>query len=584
MKRAAKILLVVLWALLILPISAKADVNDFSFESFDASYELSLNKAEGNRPEMVVTETIVALFPDFNQNRGIKRDIPALSYQELPGLIKIISVTDENGSPREYEQTSDSGFVSLAIKASDDSYVYGRQTYVIKYSQAWVIYNYQSSSGFDEFYWDVNGTGWQQSFGRVSATVRLDSELSAALSRKGISCFQGVSGSNAHCESKQLLDDKFIFKASNLAAGENLSIVLPFKPGVANTSGPQVTGTLPMNIFWFAFALVLAALIWALYFRFFVIRRQGRKSFVVPIYQPTYQPGLLVSALVTGKMQHLIQALIIERAVKGELEISAGTKKTDFVLRRTKSATDSTGLLTVLGLVNPGDQVVIGPSTNDKQLSELAKALDEYVATARKSVSSSGYFLKRALGLPTIIYVSSLLVFAMWMVVSIMLDSITDAGFVAAPLVAFGPFTLLYWLLVSKRAYSAKGGEVQATVAGLQMYIELAEKDRLEFLQSPKGASLKPSELKGKQVLKLYEEVLPWAILVGLQQQWGKVLTDLYATSTPPLWFVGTPQFSKSLDSLDSALSASLATSSTGGSSGGGSSGGGSGGGGGGGI
>jgi uncharacterized membrane protein YgcG len=126
--------------------------------------------------------------------------------------------------------------------------------------------------------------------------------------------------------------------------------------------------------------------------------------------------------------------------------------------------------------------------------------------------------------------------------------------------------------------------EVISTLAGLEMYIDLAEKDRLEFLQSPKGASLKPSELKGKQVLKLYEEVLPWAILLGLQQQWGKVLTDLYAQTATPIWFVGTPQLAKGLDSLNSALSASLATSSTGGSSGGGSSGGGSGGGGGGGI
>ena len=165
-----------------------------------------------------------------------------------------------------------------------------------------------------------------------------------------------------------------------------------------------------------------------------------------------------------------------------------------------------------------------------------------------------------------------------------MLDSVTEAGFVAAPVVLFGPFAILYWLLVSKRAYSAKGGEVLATVSGLEMYIELAEKDRLEFLQSPQGASLKPSELKGKQVLKLYEEILPWAILLGLQKQWSQVLTDLYAQGAAPLWIVGVPQLSDSLDSLDSAVATSLASSSTGGSSGGGSSGGGGGGGGGGGI
>jgi len=116
------------------------------------------------------------------------------------------------------------------------------------------------------------------------------------------------------------------------------------------------------------------------------------------------------------------------------------------------------------------------------------------------------------------------------------------------------------------------------------MYLELAEKDRLEFLKSPKGASLKASEVSGKQVLKLYEEVLPWAIVLGLQKQWSKVLTELYAEQGAPIWFIGTPFISQSFSSFDQALSSSLAVSSSGGSSGSGSSGGGGGGGGGSGI
>ncbi|NDD26437.1 MAG: DUF2207 domain-containing protein, partial [Actinobacteria bacterium] len=504
MKRIFKLLLTVLTTLVLLPLSAKADVNDFSFESFDAQYEISLNEEQDNRPEMIVTETLVALFPDFNQNRGIRRDIPASSYGELPGLVKIISVTDESGNPREYEETRDGNLVSLAIKASDGSFVLGRQTYVIKYSQAWVIKDYKRISGFDEFYWDVNGTGWQQSFGKVTASVSLDSKLQAALASENVSCYQGEFGSNATCDSKEILADKVIFSSSNLQAGENLTIALPFAAGVANTKGPEVAGTIPMILFWIALALVIVILLWAIYFRFFVIRRQGRKPFIVPIYQPTKEPGLLTS--------------------------------------------------------------VVGPSAKDKQLQKIAERIEELVSAERKVVNKSGYFIKRALGLPAVVFVAGIAIFAIWLVAGLMLDSVTEAGFVAAPVVLFGPFAILYWLLVSKRAYSAKGGEVLATVSGLEMYIELAEKDRLEFLQSPQGASLKPSELKGKQVLKLYEEILPWAILLGLQKQWSKVLTDLYAQGAVPLWIVGVPQLSDSLDSLDSAVATSLASSSTGGS------------------
>ena len=114
------------------------------------------------------------------------------------------------------------------------------------------------------------------------------------------------------------------------------------------------------------------------------------------------------------------------------------------------------------------------------------------------------------------------------------------------------------------------------------MYIELAEKDRLAFLQSPKGASLRPSQIEsGKQVLKLYEEVLPWATLLGLEKEWSRVLSDLYQREGTPDRFIGSLPMAANLSNLSGAISASLTVSGSGGSSGGGSSGGGSGGGGG---
>jgi hypothetical protein len=88
---------------LFMPQLASADVNDFSFESFDATYSLSVNEQEQNRPEMQVTETLVALFPEIDQNRGIKRSLPSSSYGDNPGLIEVQSVTDGNGYAREYE-------------------------------------------------------------------------------------------------------------------------------------------------------------------------------------------------------------------------------------------------------------------------------------------------------------------------------------------------------------------------------------------------------------------------------------------------------------------------------------------------
>ena len=117
------------------------------------------------------------------------------------------------------------------------------------------------------------------------------------------------------------------------------------------------------------------------------------------------------------------------------------------------------------------------------------------------------------------------------------------------------------------------------------MYIRVAESERLRVLQSPEGALRKAVDTSdSRAVLHLYELVLPWAILLGREKAWSRVLEIAYADDAPA-WYLGTvpftaSSFSSSLSSFSSAASASSA----GGSDGGGSAGGGGGGGGGGGV
>ena len=564
-----------------------ADVNDFTFSSFDAHYSLSVNKSQDNRPEMNVTETLVANFPNTDQNHGIRRSIPSSSYSKYPGLITDISVFDEIGKPRDFEVSSDSDFINLLIKPADGSFVHGKQTYVIKYHQSWVINNYQGSTGNDEFYWDVNGTGWLQSFDKVSATVELDKTLATNVLQDKMACYQGLQGSKESCLSLSVDGNQLHFSSRKLQAGENLTIAVAFNPNVANTKGPDVSGTLYWYLFWICLILVVLIVFWAVYFRFVKIKSAEKSSFIVPQYKPATEPGLLVSALVIGKTARLHQALVVELAVLNLIEIEAKEEGKDFLLRRTSetSATsDQKSLLVALGLNKKGDELLLSTSLPTEQRMKLSKAFLELRAQASKTIAVAGYFKKRTLGAPAIGFGIAVVVFITWIVSALTLDAETEAGFALVPFIAFGPFTAIYWLLVSKRALSDKGVDLVSFIKGLGEYIELAEKDRLEFLQSPKGASLKASEIKGKQALKLYESVLPWAILLGLQKQWAQVLGELYQDQGNPIWFIGPNPFISSFPSLDAALGQSLAVSSTGGSDGGGSSGGGGGGGGGGGI
>src|ERR1041385_4566843 len=82
---------------LLLPRPVRAqDVQNFSFQSFNAQYYLS-KQADGSS-RLDVKENLLAVFPDFDQNHGILRAIPE-RYQGHTLSLRILSVTNTAGTP-----------------------------------------------------------------------------------------------------------------------------------------------------------------------------------------------------------------------------------------------------------------------------------------------------------------------------------------------------------------------------------------------------------------------------------------------------------------------------------------------------
>ena len=79
-------------------------------------------------------ETLVAVFPDYNQNRGIIRSIPT-QYDGHSTHITVKSVTDGDGKPRSFSMGTDGDFTTITIAVPEGQYVHGRQSYVIDYTQ-----------------------------------------------------------------------------------------------------------------------------------------------------------------------------------------------------------------------------------------------------------------------------------------------------------------------------------------------------------------------------------------------------------------------------------------------------------------
>jgi hypothetical protein len=119
-------------------------VDDFSFSSMTADY--TLTRAADGTSRLRVVETLVAQFPDADQNHGIRRQIPD-SYNGQPLRPELVSVTDGDGSPRPSEVEDQDGVFSVVSRS--DEYLRGAQTFVLTYTLenvTWVFPTPASSS------------------------------------------------------------------------------------------------------------------------------------------------------------------------------------------------------------------------------------------------------------------------------------------------------------------------------------------------------------------------------------------------------------------------------------------------------
>jgi uncharacterized membrane protein len=153
-------------------------------------------------------------------------------------------------------------------------------------------------------------------------------------------------------------------------------------------------------------------------------------------------------------------------------------------------------------------------------------------------------------------------------------NSIGNIGLIATIIIL-----IIFTVLMRKR--TQKGVITREEVLGLREYIKVAEADRIKFHNAPE---------KNPQ---LFEKLLPYAMVFGLEKKWAEQFKDIYIT--PPSWYGGpvgssfnSMIFVSSLNSFASSANSAIISASRGaaggnsGFGGGGFSGGGGGGGGGG--
>lgn len=564
-------------------IGVSRNLDDFHFESFTADYRLTVD-ADG-RSLLSTTEELVAVFPPYDQNRGIRRQL-ITSYDGHPTAITVVSVTDENGAPRSFDaETLDDDVLELTIR--DSAYVHGRHTYVITYTQKDVT-RYFESTGVDEFYWDTNGTGWSQPFGTVTARVHLTDALRAALTGD-MAAYSGYAGQ----QGPVTIDDDgsvITFTATNLQPRQNLTFAIGFEPGTF-TERDTSFGASPWPAITIAFAtLSLIALIAAVIVRRRKLSDEPGRPVIVAEYLPPKDGTLLLSSVISGTTSKAPTAVLVGLAVAGNIRIveegKRGRYRIDYL---SELNLDPDQLAVIRALFGP--RATPGASKRLRRHDEsAAKRMSKAVSAARTASITEGYRrpypVSSVIGVFALAGVGALGAFIFGI---IGLDE-GYGGPWAAAMFAAPVASLIAVILLLKRPLTARGADHRDHLTGLKQYIRLAEKDRISYLQSPQSALRIPVNTGDRhELIKLNERLLPYAVLFGLEKKWADELGKYYEElGESPSWYSGSATFSaavfaSSIGGMNSSVASSF-SSSSGGSSGGGGSGGGGGGGGGGGA
>ncbi len=565
--------------IIVSPGLASADVNDFVVTSFKADESLTRHDRQG---ELRVVENINVNFSDYNH--GLLRAIPD-RYKNHSLQMHVNRITSGTYAPTSFTTYGSNG--NTVIKIGDAARtVTGTQQYTIDYTLRNVISFYDDH---DELYWDVNGDQWDQTFQHVAVNLHLPSELKT---NHPTLCYAGSYQSTAtDCAIATNANNINIATTKALGPKQTLTYVVAFQKGYfAPATWYQTVGEYAKPLISFFVPLLLLGGGSIIYWYRKGRDPQGSGIIVAQYDAPDGLKPIAVGALVDFKADNRdITATMIDLAIRGYIKIIETKDKKilkDKTLYQLELLNDDFSLLdaneaTVTKALFGGKPAgtIVDMASLKSKLYTTAAALSKQVSS---QLTDAGYFKPdslKACGKMTVV------VLAIFIVAYF---SISLFGWaLISGLVVGGAIAIICANALTAR--TTKGVSAKEHALGLKLYLNVAEKDRIAKLQSP-NAPYATNAGEPVKTVELFEKLLPYAMVLGVEKQWAKQFEGLY--NAQPDWYGGNFQTFSAIylvDSLNSGVGSAINTafsapSSSGGSgSGGGFSGGGGGGGGGGG-
>ncbi|MEI7653552.1 MAG: DUF2207 domain-containing protein, partial [bacterium] len=493
----------------------------------------------GTDGELLVSESIKVNFEV--PKHGIYRYIPLVYQPQGEGFdstrfslldIRDVSVTLDGGavqydsSVRGSSQCTKSLLASLKnnelfLKIGDpDVVITGIHQYVISYTVGRAL---RDDRGVVEFYWNAVPQFWGVPIQRALVTLTSD-----AIQSK-IYCYRGAMGSeDQSCGELKNADGSTTFDIINLNPYEGVSILtkldVPKSQVVGNIDSPWTwVRYVRENTFGF---VALAPLLLMLWLRYRSTQGITTRGIVAPRYDaPDQMTPAQVGLVADQSVDEVdISAIILSLAVKGYLKIKREQGGifgigSDWVFIKTpvemKKKPMDLEESTMYGAIfsKGGDEVSLKSLRYTfapfvEAMKEILKSWGVQKSIFRSSPSpGSGpipYVFGLLIGLAVLGFVWGSIVYWVCLFVS-------AAGIV--------PLVMTY------QFYTSKGKALQEEVQGLKMYMQTAEKDRMNYLNAP------------ERTPELFERLLPYAMALGVVEIWADQFKDIFTKA--PEWYVG---------------------------------------------
>ena len=457
--------------------------------------------------DFIVKETISVISEGRQIRRGIFRDLPRYKLADdvkIPYQYKILSVT-RNGAREPFAQESEGNAEQVRIGDANVFLKRGEHVYEITYS---VKNEVRYFDDFDEVYWNAIGTYWAFPIDRAKASVTFPQSFRSL----ELNCFTGRYRSTASdCQMSRSGNTFLIQSTRAFDRREGMAVSIKFPKGIIDP--PSAADK--RSFWWFKNgAVALLAGLFILLFGYYYsmwnkVGRDPAKDPVFARYGPPdgYSPAAVHHIYNRGfKGQNAIISTLVDMAVKGRIKLDTDDKLTTLsrigpLQNYTKKASIEDSLEN--GLFQRGDHLTIGKKYNSAFYSSY-KSFQRQVS--------------KAYGVP----------YFRWNAKYTIIGFILSAFAIVAALSQFyGNQTHYFWaviaaLIVMNLAFlyfmpapTRKGQKIRQEIAGFKLYLETAEKQKLNAVEV---GSDQPLPMSKDQ----YEAFLPYAIALDVEKPWTK--------------------------------------------------------------